>query len=256
MIELSLVQVGLALGLALAAIALSRWQRLGLVSSLTIATVRTIVQLFAVGYLLAIVFALRTPWSVFLVLLVMLSVAASVARNRIDPRLRWLLPTLAGVLLTSTAITIIYTVGVVVRPAVWYEPQYVIPLTGIVLGNAMNAASIAGDRLVSSIRRHQIEIETHLSLGATPAQAVQSYRQEAIKSGLIPTVNAMMIVGIVKLPGIITGQLLSNQDPLNAAMYQMLIMFMLAFSDLLASVLITAALQRRYFNAAAQLTVP
>ncbi|MEM0979014.1 MAG: iron export ABC transporter permease subunit FetB, partial [Cyanobacteria bacterium P01_H01_bin.58] len=245
MIELSLVQLGLALGLALATIALSRWQNLGLVWSLTMATARTVLQLFAVGYLLAIVFALRTPWSVFLVLLVMLSVAASVARNRIDPRLQWLLPAVAGVLLTSTAITIIYTIGIVVRPTVWYDPQYVIPLTGIVLGNAMNAASIAGDRLVSNIRRHQIEIETHLSLGATPAQAIKSYRQEAIKSGLIPTVNAMMIVGIVKLPGIITGQLLSNQDPLNAAMYQMLIMFMLAFSDLLAAVLITAVLQRR-----------
>lgn len=120
----------------------------------------------------------------------------------------------------------------------------------------MTAASISGDRFLSTLRRNQIEIETHLSLGATPAQAIAAYRQEAIKTGLTPTVNAMMIVGIVKLPGIITGQLLSNQNPLNAALYQMLIMVMLAFSDLVASVLITASLKRRCFNAAAQLSLP
>ena len=150
----------------------------------------------------------------------------------------------------------LYTNGVIIRPDTWYEPRYAIPLTGIVLGNAMNAASIAGDRFVGSLKNHQIEIETHLSLGATPAQAVEKYRQEAVKAGLIPTVNAMMVVGIVTLPGIITGQLLSGADPLNAAMYQMLIMFMLAFSNLLTSVLVTTGLRRRFFNAAAQLIMP
>ena len=254
MIELGLVQLGLALGLIVGAIALVRWQRLGLEWTLVMATARTVFQLLAVGYVLAVVFAWRTPWSVLAVLLVMLLVATMVARNRIGKQLKRVFPLVGGVLFTSTAITLIYTLGVVVRPAVWYDPQYVIPLTGIVLGNAMSAASIAGDRLVSSLKRYQVEIETHLNLGATPAQAIAEYRREAIKAGLIPTLNSMMVVGVVKLPGIITGQLLANENPQNAALYQMLIMLMLAFSDLLASVLITTGLQRRFFNAAAQLT--
>jgi putative ABC transport system permease protein len=150
----------------------------------------------------------------------------------------------------------VYTNGVVVRPELWYDPRYVIPLSGIVLGNAMNAASIAGDRLVSSLQQHQTDVETHLCLGATPAQAIAQYRREAIKAGLIPTLNAMMVVGIVTLPGIITGQLLGGAEPLNAALYQMLIMFMLAFSNLFTAILVTAGLQRRFFNAAAQLVLP
>jgi putative ABC transport system permease protein len=101
-----------------------------------------------------------------------------------------------------------------------------------------------------------VEVETHLSLGATPQQAISSYRQEAIKAGLIPTINAMLVVGIVKLPGIITGQLLSGADPLDAALYQMLIMFMLAFSDLLAAILVTVGIRRLFFNDAAQLVLP
>ena len=126
--------------------------------------------------------------------------------------------------MASTTLTVIYTTGFIIRPEVWYEPRYVIPLTGIVLGNAMTSATIAGDRLVSNLKQNQIEIETHLSLGATPAQAIAAYRTAAIKAGLIPTINAMMVVGIVKLPGIITGQLLGGVDPFNAALYQMLIM--------------------------------
>ncbi|MDB9525579.1 iron export ABC transporter permease subunit FetB [Oscillatoria sp. CS-180] len=253
MIELGVLQLVLSLGLVVGAIALVRWQNLGMELTLLNATWRTLFQLFAVGYLLGIVFAWRDPLSVIAVLMFMLSVAAVVARNRISKRMSRLLPILAGSLLTSTALTIVFTTGVVIRPDVWYEPRYVIPLTGIVLGNAMTAATIAGDRLVTSLKQNRIEIETHLSLGATPDQAILAFRKEAVKAGLIPTVNAMMVVGIVKLPGIITGQLLSGADPLNAAFYQMLIMFMLAFSDLLASVLVTMGIQKLFFNSAAQL---
>lgn len=256
MIQLGIAQICLASGLILGAIALSRWQHLGLEWTFLLATARTVFQLSAVGYVLAIVFAQPNPWTVLMVLAVMLSVAAVVARNRIDKHLKALLPSTAAVLLASTALTMVYTLSLVIRPDIWYDPQYVIPLTGIVLGNAMTAASISGERFLSSLRRNQVEIETHLSLGATPAQAIAAYRQEAIKIGLTPTVNAMMIVGIVKLPGVITGQLLSAQNPLDAVLYQMLIMVMLAFSDLFASALITADLKRRCFNAAAQLSLP
>lgn len=256
MIEMTGLQLVLALGLMVAAIALATWQRLGLTQSLALATGRTVLQLFAVGYLLAVVFAWRNPWAVLAVLLVMVAIASLVARNRISKRIQGLLPLVGAALLTSTALTMVYTSGVVLRPELWYEPRYVIPLAGIVLGNAMNAASIAGDRLVSTLQQHQADVETHLSLGATPAQAIAQYRREAIQAGLIPTLNAMMVVGIVTLPGIITGQLLGGADPLNAALYQMLIMFMLAFSTLLTAILVTAGLQRRCFNAAAQLVLP
>ena len=255
-IELDLLRLLWALGLMAAAMGLSAWQDLGLTATLALATLRTILQLFAVGFFLSVVFALQSPGLILLVLGVMLTVAALTARNRISRNLPRLLPWLWGGIFTSAAITITYVTTTVIRPDFWYEPRYLIPLTGIVFGNAMNAAAIAGDRLVHALSNHRVEIETHLSLGATPDQAVASYRREAIKAGLIPTINAMMVVGLVTLPGIITGQLMSGIDPFTAALYQMLIMFMLAFSTLTTALVVTYGIKRQFFNAAAQLIDP
>ncbi|MBF2049968.1 MAG: ABC transporter permease [Leptolyngbya sp. IPPAS B-1204] len=253
LIELDLVGMGFALGLMVLAMALSAWQRLGLTGSLLMATGRTIVQLLVVGYLLALVFALRNPWAVLAIVLTMTIIATVVARNRISRKLPQLVPILGSSLVLSTGFTLAYVNLLVLRLEPWYEPQYLVPLAGIVLGNSMNAAALAGERFVSTLNNSQLDIETHLSLGATPRQATQLYRREAIKAGLIPTLNSMLVVGIVTLPGIITGQILSGVDPLNASLYQMLIMFMLAFTTLLTAVILINGIDRQYFNQAAQL---
>lgn len=239
----------------MAAIGLSAWQQVGLEWNLAVATGRTVLQLLMVGYLLAIVFSLRSPWMVLAVIGVMLAIATVVARNRISKKVPRLAPIVGGSIFISTLLTLGYINWVVIRPEVWYEPQYVIPLAGILLGNAMNGAAIAGERLVSALNNNQLEIETHLCLGATPWQAIAQLRRDAIKAGLIPTINAMMVVGVVTLPGIITGQLLSGVEPLTAALYQMLIMFMLAFVTLVTTVLVTYGIYRQFFNSASQLTL-
>lgn len=253
LIELDLWDLALALGMMALSIGLSAWERLGLEWTLALATGRTLLQLLVVGYILAFVFALNNPWAVLAILLVMLTIAAIVARNRIGKKIPRVLPLVWGSIFISTVLTLGYTTILVIQPASWYEPQYLIPLAGIVLGNSMNGAAIAGERLASIINTSSLEIETHLSLGATPKQAVTQYRKDAIKAGLIPTINSMMVVGIVTLPGIITGQLLSGIDPLAAASYQILIMFMLAFTNLVTTILVTQGLYRQFFNSAAQL---
>lgn len=253
LIELDLWDLALALGMMAVAIGLSAWERLGLEWTLALATCRTLLQLLVVGYILAFVFALNNPWAVLAILLVMLTIAAIVARNRIGKKIPQVLPLVWGSIFISTVLTLSYTTILVIQPPNWYEPQYLIPLAGIVLGNSMNGAAIAGERLASIINSSQLEIETHLSLGATPQQAVSQYRKDAIKAGLIPTINSMMVVGIVTLPGIITGQLLSGIDPLAAASYQILIMFMLAFTNIVTAILVTQGLYRQFFNSAMQL---
>lgn len=253
LIELDLWDLALALGMMAMAIGLSAWQRLGLEWTLALATGRTLLQLLVVGYILAFVFALNNPGAVLAILLVMLTIAAIVARNRIGKKIPRVLPLVWGSIFISTVLTLGYTTILVIQPPNWYEPQYLIPLAGIVLGNSMNGAAIAGERLASIINSSQLEIETHLSLGATPQQAVSQYRKDAIKAGLIPTINSMMVVGIVTLPGIITGQLLSGVDPLAAASYQILIMFMLAFTNIVTTILVTQGLYRQFFNSAMQL---
>lgn len=253
LIKLDPIDLIWGLGLMAIAIGVSSWQRLGLEIPLAIATLRTVVQLLGVGYVLGAVFALDNPIPVVGILLVMLAIAAITARNRIGKKIPQLLPVLFGSILFSAVLILSYTNLLIVQPETWYEPQYLIPLAGIVLGNAMNGAAIAGERLVSTINSSRLEIETHLSLGATPQQAVLTYRKDAIRAGLIPTLNQMMVVGVVTLPGIITGQLLSGVNPLDAASYQILIMFMLAFTNLITTLLVTQGLVRQFFNTQAQL---
>ena len=253
LIRLDLVDFVLAVALMAIAIGLSAGQRLGLEWSLAIATVRTILQLFVVGAILDIIFRIDNPWAVLAVVLVMLTIAAVVSRNRIGKKIPRLLPLVWISIFVSTAFTLSYVNLLIVQPQKWYEPQYIIPLAGIILGNAINGAAIAGERLVSTINASQLEIETHLSLGATPQQAVAQYRKDAIRAGLIPILNQMMVIGIVTLPGIITGQILSGVNPLDAASYQILVMFMLAFTNLTTAILVTQGLCRQFFNSAAQL---
>jgi len=255
-VEPSLVGMLWAVGMMAIAIALSSWQGLGLAKTLAIATGRTLVQLLAVGVFLAFIFATRSPLAVMAVLLGMVTIAAFVARNRIDRELPRLLQWVWLAIFVSGVTTMTYVSIFVIRLDTWYDPRYLIPLTGIVLGNAMTASSIAGERLVNALRNNRTEIETHLSLGATPTQAVAAYRQAAIKAGLIPTINAMMVVGLVTLPGAITGQILAGADPLIAAIYQILIMFMLALATLIASLVVTYGIMQQFFTPAMQLLEP
>ncbi|HIK17806.1 MAG TPA: iron export ABC transporter permease subunit FetB [Leptolyngbyaceae cyanobacterium M33_DOE_097] len=251
----SYIQLIWAVGFMAIAIALSAWQRLELEGNLTLATGRTVLQLLVVGYVLATVFALRSPLVVLMLLGVMLLTAAIVARNRISKKIPNLLPLVAGAIFLGSTVTLLYTIVLVVRPDNWYEPRFLIPFAGIVLGNSMNAAAIAGERLVSTLNSSRLEIETHLSLGAAPTQAVARYRRDAIKAGMISIINSMMVVGLVTLPGVMVGQLLGGAEPLQAAAYQILIMFMLAFADLVTTLLVTTGICRQYFNSAAQLVL-
>lgn len=253
LIKLDFVDLACAVGLMGAAIALSAWERIGLELNLALATGRTILQLAVLGYVLEFIFALDNPWAVLAILSVMLTISAIVARNRITQKIPQMLPLVWGSIFVSTTLTMVYTNILIIQPDRWFEPQYVIPLVGIVLGNAMNAAALAGERLVSTINASHLEIETHLSLGATPQQAIVQYRKDAVRAGLIPTVNQMMIIGMVTLPGIITGQLLSGVNAREAASYQILIMLMIAFTNVLTTVLLTRGISRQFFNSAAQL---
>ncbi len=252
---LTLVDLTIALGMVVMAIALSLWQRLGLEWNLLTASGRTIVQLLVVGFLLTAVFQVQNPGLVLGILVAMLAVAAITARNRISQKIPRLLPIVAVSILTSTALTLLYTSALVVRHQPWYAPQYLIPLGGIVLGNAMNAAAIAGERFVSQLQSSRLEIETHLSLGATARQATATFQREAIRAGMIPLIKAMTVVGLVTLPGTITGQLLGGISPLDAAAYQMLIMFMLALANLITALLVTTGILRQCFNTAEQLNL-
>lgn len=254
-IELEPLDLALALVIIAMAVALSSWQKLGLEGQFILASARSLLQLTVIGYVLAFVFAIENPVAVIAILLIMLTIATIVTRNRIDKKMQRLLPIVGGSLLASTALTLAYLILVIIQPPTWYEPQYLIPLAGMIIGNAMNSAALAGERLASTINSSRLEIETHLSLGATPQQAVSVYRRDAIRASLIPTLNSMMVAGLVTLPGMFTGQVLSGVNPLDATSYQILIFFAIAFANLMTALLVTKGVYSQFFNDNLQLLV-
>lgn len=252
-IQLDFFDLLWAWGIILLAVAISRWQNLGLEGQFLLASVRALFQLMFIGYLLEFIFALDNAIAIIIIILVMITIASIVTRNRISKKIAGLLQIVWGALFISASLVVSYSIILIIQPQQWYDPQYLIPLVGMILGNTLNGASLSGERLVSMIKNNRLEIETHLSLGATPKQAIFQYRQEAIKVGVIPILNSMMIVGMVSLPGMFTGQVLAGNNPLDAASYQILILFMIAFANVVTVWLITEGVYRSFFNPQQQL---
>jgi putative ABC transport system permease protein len=253
LIKLDFVDLVLAVALMAIAIGLSAWEKLGLELNLALATGRTILQLIVLGYVLDFIFAVDNVWSVLGILIIILTITAIVARNRISQKIPLVLPLVWIAIFLSTSLTLLYTNFLIIQPDRWYEPRYLIPLAGILIGNAMKAAAVAGERLVSNINQFPTEIETHLCLGATPQQAISQYRKDAIKAAFIPTLNQMMLIGMVTIPTFSSGQLLAGVSALEAVSYEILIIFMVAMVNLLTTILITKGLCRQFFNDAMQL---
>ena len=253
LISLDTTDLVLCLGLIGIAIALSLWRKLGLEKQLAYGAARSLMQLIAIGYILDLVFAVDNWLVVLGILSVMIAIASIVTRNRIDQKLPGLLATVILSLVASSAFTLGYVILLIVQPDRWYEPQYLIPLAGMLFGNAMNGASLAGDRLLNTIKQNRLEIETHLCLGATGKQAIASYQKEAIRTGLIPTLNNMVVMGLVSLPGMFTGQVLAGSNPRDAASYQILILFAIVLVNLITAILITEGIYKKFFNQDEQL---
>jgi putative ABC transport system permease protein len=253
LINLEMVDLALVVGLTAISIGISLWEQLGLELGLAIATGRSILQLIVLGYILEFIFAINNVWAVLAILAIILTITAIITRNRISQKIPYLLPLVWVVIFISTGFTLLYTNFLIIQPQRWYEPRYIIPLAGILLGNAMNTAIIAGERLVTNIKNSSNEIETHLSLGATPEQAIKSYRKEAIRAAILPGINQMMLVGMVTVPTFTGGQLLAGISPLEAVSYEVLIVLMVSFTNLLSTVLLTQGISRQFFNKAMQL---
>jgi putative ABC transport system permease protein len=254
--QLDFIDLAWSLGLIAIAIAIISWQKLGLVHQLARATFQTIIQLFGIGYILYFVFADQHPWSVIITILIMISIVSMVTSDRISRKIPHLFFWIWSAILLTVILTLSYTIIIIIKPALWYDPQYLLPLSAIIIAQAMNSATLAGERLLNNINTHQKDIETHLSLGANSAQAIALYYQSALKIAIQPTINIMMIVGIVTLPANMTGQLLSGTPPLQAIAYQILILFLVTFTDIIIALLVITIITKKFFNSSVQLQLP
>jgi len=228
MIELSVVDLAIAASLVLLLALLSLQLKSRISQQLIVAGIRTAVQLTLIGLVLKVLFANAGFGWVLLLSTVMLLVAGREVMARQERRFTGWWGYAVGtfsMFLSSFAVTVFALVAILGEDP-WYTPQYAIPLLGMLLGNTMNGIAIAMDRLTHTAWEQRAVIEARLMLGERWEQAISEYRRLAIRSGMIPIINAMAAAGIVSLPGMMTGQILAGAPPVEAVKYQILIMFL------------------------------
>ena len=208
---------------------------LGLERVLTINSLRMVLQLGLIGFVLKFIFAQTSPLWTAGIALVMVLVAGYEVQARQGARIKGWQSFALG---TSTLLFVgvaatIYAVAVVIGPDPWYAPRYMVPVLGMVLGNMLTGLALTMNTLSESARSERDAIEARIALGAPRLEAMGDVLRRALRTGMMPIINAMAASGIVSLPGMMTGQILSGIDPVEAAKYQILIMFLISGSTAL-----------------------
>ena len=250
LIQLSALDLALAALLVLALVALSARMQLGIATQLMIAALRTTAQLLLVGLILKWVFETAAlPWIV-LITLVMLTVAAWEVLSRQQRKLKgvWGFSVSAFAMFVSSFLITLLALHLVIQPQPWYQPQYTIPLLGMLLGNTMNGIALGMDRLVQTAWQQRAVIEQRLMLGQTAGEAIREIRRDSMRAGMIPIINAMAAAGIVSLPGMMTGQILAGSAPVDAVKYQILIMFLITAGTGFGVITVLYLIARRMFD--------
>ncbi|GEK49036.1 ABC transporter permease [Bisbaumannia pacifica] len=224
--------------------------RLGMSRGLLLAALRTVIQLALIGLVLEALFAAERLLWVTLMALAMLLIAGRevVARQKRRFLGGWGfgIGTLA-MFLSSFTVTVL-TLTVIIGPEPWYRPQYAIPLLGMLLGNTMTGVALALDRLTDGAWQQRGVIENRLMLGQPWSRAIEDIRRDAIRSGLMPMINAMAAAGVVSLPGMMTGQILAGSPPALAVKYQILVMFAITLGTGFGALAAVSMGSRRLFD--------
>ncbi len=224
--------------------------RLGIARSLLIAASRTVIQLALIGLVLEALFASSEFIWVALLATVMLAVAGREVMARQQRRLRgfWSFGLGTGAMFVSSFTVTVLTLTVVIGPEPWYAPQYAIPLLGMMLGNTMTGVALSLDRLNEAVWSQRAVIENRLMLGEPWRVALEDIRKHAMRSGMMPSINAMAAAGIVSLPGMMTGQILAGSPPSVAVKYQILVMLTITVGTGFGTLLAVAWGSRRLFD--------
>jgi putative ABC transport system permease protein len=211
--------------------------QLGLVRETLLALARMTVQLVLVGLYLNYVFQLNNPFVSLLWLAVMLVVAnLSVLHKAGLKRTLFFWRSLGGIA-TSTLIVSGWFLLVAIRPEPLYDARYLVPITGMILGNCLRSNVLSLERFYSGIRRNEAEFTTYLMLGASLREATRPYLRDALKAAINPSIATMATMGIVSLPGMMTGQILGGEMPINAIKYQIAIMICIFTSMVIAALM-------------------
>lgn len=201
-----------------------------------ISIVRMSIQLALVGFYLKTLFSLNEPLLNGLWILVMLIVADLSILQRAGLRARYFALSTFTAIALSTLFSTFYLVVLVIQPTHYYDARYIVPLAGMILGNCLQGNVIALERFYSTLRKNEQEYMTFLLLGASRWEAVRPYYRIAVKAAISPTIASMGTMGLVSLPGMMTGQILGGSEPWLAVKYQIAIMICIFAGTTLACI--------------------
>ncbi len=222
--EISSARLAAAYLMALAPLAVMLWYGVPLARRTLVALVRMAAQLLFVGLYLSVVFEVNRVWLTLAWLAAMILVADLSVLRGSGLRLRRMGGVLFTALAVGTLLPMVYFTGVVLGLPSVFDPQYAIPLGGMVLGNCLRADIIGLSRFFHALRDQEKPFLLALSQGASLSEALRPYLQTAFRAALEPTVATIATIGLVSLPGMMTGVILAGADPLSAIKYQMVIM--------------------------------
>lgn len=237
--------VALSLLLVVVAIALSLWRRLGLERSILWAATRAVVQLVAIGLLLQLLLEPGVSyWWAWLWVVAMIVLASITVRRRAPE-----VPNVFPLALAAFTASSILTLGVLFGFGVFeLSVRTIVPLAGILIGNSMAATVLVARRLSDELRDKRAEVEARLALGQSATEAAQPYVRSSLRTALIPQIETTKVVGLIALPGTMTGLILAGVDPLDAVRVQAAVMFLILGSVATTTSVVVIGVQRRLFT--------
>ena len=252
-VTLTTAQVAAAYGFSAVVFWILRRRGIRRERELLMAMVRMTLQLVLTGYVLIMIFDLSHPLMTIAVMLIMVGFAIRTVFKKFESQLFEALKKVIAVgMATGTLVCLIYFLVVVVRVRPWYDPQYFIPIAGMLIGNSMTGISLGIHTLLQGMSGDSDKVEEALLLGATPEAAVSPLINKAFEAAIMPTLQSMLGMGIVFLPGMMTGQILSGTVPTTAIAYQIAIMLGILGAVSLTVIFVLTYGSRTFFNDQAQ----
>ncbi|MDQ0178300.1 ABC transporter permease [Bacillus chungangensis] len=235
-------------------IVIVKWRGISREKQIVLATLRMTIQLVLAGYILTFVFQNPNPFLIVLIVLVMEAFAVyNVFKQIKEPISNKLKYVIAISLCVGTLASLLYFNYMVIHFKPWYEPRYFIPIAGMIIGNSMTAITLGVKTLLEGLSSNKEKVEGALMLGASPKAAVKRYVDNAFDAAILPTINNMIGMGIVFLPGMMTGQMLAGISPILAIKYQIAVLLGILGGVSLTAVLFIHYGYRSFFNKHAQL---
>lgn len=226
---------------------------LGLIRSLLIATLRTYLQLIALGFILVWIFSINSAPLVLSLFSIMILLTAQTIMSRVKNRPPRLYVRTVSAIFLSAIIVTFSVIGLVIKPTVWYDPRYLLTIGGMILGNSMNGVALTLERLFDDLHKRTAEVNQTLAFGGTLWEVSLPSIRTALIAGLLPTINSMNAVGLVFIPGMMTGQLLAGAEPMQAAKYQVVVMLMISAATALGAMGTILLCYEKAFNTEWQL---